>query len=365
MDATNIFENLLQQIQSSHLNFKLELSPFSANISLKKSFIRNKSGTPLLQTFSEFCSRKENTNVGVSVSENHETKIKLLEDQVRQLEVENATLIGNYDEEILESEALTNKLNDALERLDNLQNNFSKLESKHIKTCSELKSLKGEHDGLKQELTRSKIVIKTQEKETSESNKEHQKTVKKKDDTIENLTRYKTLKDSEEKELKIKERKLNKKLKQVVERESKLRLVKHDLNKNEVVTKTETSKDNDVTTRMSLTESIAPQHSLKSHSDHFLTMASYNYMSNSTTFPSMVSHFLPLLPDFTPDKLLPIPMSKITSMRKTDSDSKSDDFHGPKSGVWNCAHCAETFPRMSTLDQAFHKIQHLCENLKK
>ena len=47
MEASQIYENILNQIQMSSLNFKLELSPFSAVISLKKSFIRDKSGNTL------------------------------------------------------------------------------------------------------------------------------------------------------------------------------------------------------------------------------------------------------------------------------------------------------------------------------
>ena len=47
MDASVAFKNILQQVESSNLNFKLEISPFSAVISLKKSFIRNKSGNLL------------------------------------------------------------------------------------------------------------------------------------------------------------------------------------------------------------------------------------------------------------------------------------------------------------------------------
>ena len=48
MTASETFENLLKLVQSSFLNFKIELSPFSATIHLKKSFIRNQHGTPLL-----------------------------------------------------------------------------------------------------------------------------------------------------------------------------------------------------------------------------------------------------------------------------------------------------------------------------
>ena len=42
------FDNILQTIRSSNLNFRLELSPFAANILLKKTLVKNKSGIPLL-----------------------------------------------------------------------------------------------------------------------------------------------------------------------------------------------------------------------------------------------------------------------------------------------------------------------------
>ena len=48
MEAYSVFENMLKKVKNSNLNYKLELSPFSAKISLKKSFIRDKSGIPLL-----------------------------------------------------------------------------------------------------------------------------------------------------------------------------------------------------------------------------------------------------------------------------------------------------------------------------
>ena len=44
MDAQLVFENLLKQVMDSSLNYKLEMSPFSAVIQLKQSFIRDKSG---------------------------------------------------------------------------------------------------------------------------------------------------------------------------------------------------------------------------------------------------------------------------------------------------------------------------------
>ena len=48
MAAAIAFNNIVNLVQSSNLNFKLQLSPFSANISLKKTLLKDKSGLPSL-----------------------------------------------------------------------------------------------------------------------------------------------------------------------------------------------------------------------------------------------------------------------------------------------------------------------------
>ena len=44
MLASNAFDNIIDKICSSNLNFQIQMSPFSAYISLKKSLIKEKSG---------------------------------------------------------------------------------------------------------------------------------------------------------------------------------------------------------------------------------------------------------------------------------------------------------------------------------
>jgi hypothetical protein len=48
MVASRTFDSILEQILSSNLNFRLQISPFSANISLKKTPIKDLSGSPVL-----------------------------------------------------------------------------------------------------------------------------------------------------------------------------------------------------------------------------------------------------------------------------------------------------------------------------
>ena len=50
MLATKSFNQIIEQIQTSSLNFQIQISPFSAIISLKKSLIKDHSGNPLLPT---------------------------------------------------------------------------------------------------------------------------------------------------------------------------------------------------------------------------------------------------------------------------------------------------------------------------
>ena len=44
MLATTTFDSIISQIQASCLNFSMQLTPFSAVISLRKSFVTDKSG---------------------------------------------------------------------------------------------------------------------------------------------------------------------------------------------------------------------------------------------------------------------------------------------------------------------------------
>ena len=47
MLADQTFKNIIDGIQNSNLNFQLQVSPFSAFISLKKSLVKDKSGSYL------------------------------------------------------------------------------------------------------------------------------------------------------------------------------------------------------------------------------------------------------------------------------------------------------------------------------
>ena len=84
MHASNAFEQIIDQIRTSNLNFQLTMSPFSAQISLKKSLIIDKSGN-ICQPRSVVAAAdmaKIESDCAILASENDELKkaLKILQD---------------------------------------------------------------------------------------------------------------------------------------------------------------------------------------------------------------------------------------------------------------------------------------------
>ena len=50
MAASEMFERIIDEVRSSNLNFQIQMTPFSANIVIKKTLIRDNSGFPLIPT---------------------------------------------------------------------------------------------------------------------------------------------------------------------------------------------------------------------------------------------------------------------------------------------------------------------------
>ena len=74
MDAPLVFEKLLKQVMDSFLNYKLEMSAFSAVIFLNTSFTRDKSGMPIFPSSS---TPALSAKLVPEESENHKLKQRL------------------------------------------------------------------------------------------------------------------------------------------------------------------------------------------------------------------------------------------------------------------------------------------------
>ena len=79
MLASRSFENILHMIKTSNLNYFLQLSPFAAQISLKKSLIRDKSGFPFAQPVSTFLDSTSNVTDLLNKNRALESKLSSLQ----------------------------------------------------------------------------------------------------------------------------------------------------------------------------------------------------------------------------------------------------------------------------------------------
>ena len=108
MTATETFETLLRQVQSSCLNFKIEISPFSAIIYLKKSYIKDQRGVRVLPS----PKHEELDSFAIRLRELEEEK-DLLKDKLEAAERENQTcnkIIKNLRLEIEQKSNLAESL---------------------------------------------------------------------------------------------------------------------------------------------------------------------------------------------------------------------------------------------------------------
>jgi predicted nuclease with TOPRIM domain len=87
MAAELTFKNVLSHIQQSGLNFSIYLTPFSAQLSLKKSFAKKFYQEPVDEV-------KIEENLGHSL----EAKVEQLESRLKKIDSENHKLVENLKE---------------------------------------------------------------------------------------------------------------------------------------------------------------------------------------------------------------------------------------------------------------------------
>ena len=146
------------------------------------------------------------------------------------------------------------------------------------------------------------------------------------------------MKQSEEREFKLKEKKFYRKLRSVEKCETKHDSVKEVVSKEELPVTDPCCFNNN---------HVVPVSSPSQNYTEFITMASYNIARNITTFPSVVSHCIPLLPE--PAFRLPPLASKLESKGLREARPRR---------LWKCDQCAQTFPQGYTADQALHMYEH-------
>ena len=187
MIAKTSFENILETIQSSNLNFQLQVSPFSATIFLKKSAIKDKNGNPLLPPKTS----------PTRLPQPFMSEIAALASKNQKLENDFLILKNNYDfcvEECKNAYATIDSLQTQLaaenveiktETSDLVTNNYI-IEKKHLE--SELKQLEQENFDDKSMIANQKMKIQNLEQSIKKQKEISQKFAK---ELSENKARFK------------------------------------------------------------------------------------------------------------------------------------------------------------------------------
>ena len=167
---------MLDTVRSSNLNFHIQLSPFSAIISLKKSLIKDKVGNYVLPQFTVStgdCEKlkdgkieeleqinaiqKEKYEEVLAELEVHRERAKLSEISMVQLKADINTKYVHIEELKKEKESLSNKVCDLNQQISDMQNSHSK-ESSALKLehKDNIKSLNKQLDAKDKQLSKVK-----------------------------------------------------------------------------------------------------------------------------------------------------------------------------------------------------------------
>ena len=214
------YQEILSVVRSSRLNFAIQETPFSFYFTVRKSFNKSSDGLSFQRVST---SRVENEQDSV------QSKIKVLEEA-------NEILRKDYEEALLETETLTkeneclenklvilsDKLTESKDNIDTIvarkvkaiSDEKRSLQIKHERVAADLKYVKNENDDAQKHIKNLEVALKSSQKEIKEVVGTHNKKISGFEIRINDLQNYKIDKMSEERELKTKIKKVDKKLKQ-------------------------------------------------------------------------------------------------------------------------------------------------------
>ena len=191
MLASNVFNKIIDQIQSSNLNFHLQISPFSAKISLKKSLIRGKAGALLLPPDRIMLANKNDDGVENLAAKNVmlEEKLFLLENNYQQAVNDSAKadeMINILECKVVKAEAHALEIyNDSQSEIDTLKESNKALQTKineYELEISDLKRVKGSaleaSAKLNKDLNDYKLKFSTEKDALKKEHKEEVKALK-------------------------------------------------------------------------------------------------------------------------------------------------------------------------------------------
>ena len=305
-------EFLLQSVRSSGLNYFSQETPFSIFLTIRKSFARSFQFQP--PPGNNLKSVPEKFEVTSNLIEEN----KSLKDDFYKVKADYEHAIGECESKYKEIEDLKEKLEILNEKLSMEQNNNVRRDdlnnmniAKNEKKNAEIKleNVSKENKNLKMELEDLNDKIKTLHKDLKAAIKDKRNIAhdfEKKIEILEtkhhSLLDYKISKEAEIKDLKVQAKAVNKKLKELAEKEAKLELNKVNFDK---VKKEEDARKKRAESNMKSkscqthrTGDIKKDpETLLSHNPHIWTSSLCHtstpfYAVDISTYPSMVSHMV-------------------------------------------------------------------------
>ena len=293
IDAT--FSSILNEIQLSNLNFTLQITPFAAYITLKKSVLRDQNGTKAVPAPPViFLLQQAHQAIAELQEENNRLKINCdaAEKFNQKLVHENAILVEAIDvsnNKVAACNATTDTLRSKLEAAEE-----KNLEISSLKSSFEV-SLKETKKSHKQEIANANSTIKSMEKGKKDQEKviyNLKRNLESTRDILKNLkSDNSSLKISKAK-LETEKRKLEKLIDQRDFKIAKLNKNYTDLNKNYV-------KPNDSSASSSTLKSSSPVKPV--------AIPSPIFTPSNPIYPSMIAHWNPL-----PVEISSLPYSMVT-----------------------------------------------------
>ena len=217
MDNTpsGISEQILWLVKNSGLNFSVQETAFSLNIQLKKLFLNKWAvNDGLNQNFTK--------NPSKEFVRELQAKDEKIDELVKSLKQQQAKTVEAQDN----LDALS------ANKLKAFNDEKKTIQVKHEKLSADHKILKGENIELMKDLNALKVAMKSFKKESIDTAHKNQKKVENLvEGKLEELVQFKINKESEEKALRAKTKKLDKKMKTIQEKEAELKVARNRLDK--------------------------------------------------------------------------------------------------------------------------------------
>ena len=174
MLASEKFDAILEQVKNSCLNFQIQESPFSAIISLKKSFIKDRSGNLLLPASNHHGEQLIDKNTKLE----HEVMVlrKMYEDVVSEAKVKLEVATNNEQQLKAEIKTLKNNIKNRDDEIGNLKNALKTSKDVSDKLNKTLNENRENIKREKEQLTKEHIIeIKAWKKEVADEKNENMK----------------------------------------------------------------------------------------------------------------------------------------------------------------------------------------------